>query len=61
MEQSNKAELTGRKGGGLIGTGLVLAQPRSLPQAGGWRLHLGWGSSKECQFSLNEGVMGDIW
>ena len=24
MEQSNKAELTGRKGGSLIGTGLVL-------------------------------------
>lgn len=33
MEQSNEAELTGRQGGGLIGTDLVLAQPHSLLQA----------------------------
>lgn len=33
MEQSNEAELTGRKGGGLIGTGPDLVSPHSLLQA----------------------------
>lgn len=35
MGQSNEAELTGRKGDGLIGTGLDLAPPHRLPQADG--------------------------
>lgn len=33
MEQSNDTELTARKGDSLIGAGLNLAQPSSLPQA----------------------------
>lgn len=53
MEQSNEAELTGRKGGGLIGTGPDLAPPHSLLQADweGGPTFGQWIEVMRCQFS----------
>lgn len=53
MEQSNDTELTARKGDSLIGAGLDLAQPSSLPQADLEDDPYIWavGCSVQCQFS----------